>query len=90
MGFLSILVSVSGQDAEGIGKSGRVGQSGMRALRGSGVRDGDDTGDPHASRELDHIPPHLYDLRDGSCRTQHGDDCVRTGFADGRFGHSCG
>jgi hypothetical protein len=44
------------------------------------MRDGDGTGSPLASRELDHIAPHLLDLRDSSCRTQYGDDSLCAGF----------
>jgi hypothetical protein len=75
-----------GWRVEGIGKSGRIRQSGVCALRRPGVRDGDGAGDPLASRELDHIPPHLLDLRDSSRRTQYPDGCGRAGFGYGRPG----
>lgn len=79
----------SGWHAEDVGKSGRIRQSCVCALCRLGVRDGDGTGNPLASRELEHIPPHLLDLRDSSCRTQHPDGCVRAGFgydSPGEFG----
>jgi hypothetical protein len=72
--------ATSGWHAEGVGKPGRIRQSYVCALRCLGVRDGDGTGNPLASRELDHIPPHLLDLRDSSCRSEYPDGSVRSGF----------
>lgn len=69
-----------GQRAKGIGKSGRIGQSCVCALRSPGVRDGDGASHPLASRELDHLSSHLLDLRDRSRRAQYSDRCVRAGF----------
>jgi hypothetical protein len=73
---------------EGIGKSGCMGQSRLFALRRFGLRDGDDSGDPLAPGELDHIPPHLLDLRDRSCWTKYTDCCIRAGFGYGGLGDS--
>jgi hypothetical protein len=78
-----------GQSAKAISKSGRILQSCVCALSSPGVRDGDDTGDPLASRELDDVPPHLHDLRDRSCRTEYRAGCVRAGFGYSSFGDSC-
>jgi hypothetical protein len=58
-----------GWHAEGVGKSGRIRQSCVFALRRLGLRDRDGTGDPLASPELDRIPPHLLDMRDRSRRS---------------------
>jgi len=52
-----------GWRVKGFGQSGRIRQSCVCALGRAGVRDGDDTGHPLASRELDRIPPHLHDMR---------------------------
>ena len=78
-----------GQSAKAISKSGRILQSCVCALSSPGVRDGDDTGDPLASRELDDVPPHLHDLRDGSCRSQYRPGCVCAGFGHYRLGDCC-
>ena len=50
-----------------------MGQSCVRALRRPGVRNGDGASHPLASRELEHLAPHLLDLRDRSHRTQDPD-----------------
>src|SRR5208282_4032099 len=60
------------------------------ALDRPGVCGGDDTGNPLAFRELDHISSHLLDLRDGPRRAEYPDDVVRAGFACGAADSFCG
>ena len=59
------------KDAKCCNKSRHICQSALRALHSSGERNGGCAGDPLACRELDHIPPQLLDLRDGTCRVQY-------------------
>ncbi len=59
-------------NVESVGKSGRIGQSCVCALDLALVCVMGTVQATHSHPEiLDHLPPHLFDLRDGSCRTEY-------------------